>query len=86
MTWPRYTAICALWRDTPPLSVSAAAIAARLGAIELRAAKQDDRRAQRQELLEQAGGLGMGSGLPDWLIAARAAERAARAAKEAGGG
>lgn len=86
MTWPRYLAICAMWRETPPLHVSAAALAYRMGALEQKAQPRpaqakaegrDEKKAQRDDLIAHlAGKEGVRSGLPGWLKAARAKEQA----------
>lgn len=78
MTWPRYGAICALWRETPPVAVSVYAIARRLDALgpPAKAGAKPPQAEKRQGLIDElAGADGVKTGLPDWLVAARKAEQ-----------
>jgi hypothetical protein len=78
MTLPRFEAICKHWERVPPLAVSAAAIASRMGVVRQQAAaakaeRQDDqdRAASRQALVDMVGGAGgINREVPEWLRAA----------------
>lgn len=74
MTLPRFDAICKHWERVPPLAVSAAAIAARMGVVRQQAAKPDEqeRAASRQGLFDMlaGGGAGINREVPEWLRAA----------------
>lgn len=74
---PRLDAICKHWEKVPPLAVSAAAIASRMGVVRQQAAakseQQDDqeRATNRQALVDMVGGAGgVNREVPEWLRAA----------------
>lgn len=70
MTLPRYEAVCAHWERVPPISVSAAAIAASMGVKRQKVGKgagEQERTANRQGLFDMLGGAGFKSETPEWL-------------------
>jgi hypothetical protein len=71
MTLPRFDAIVASWEKVPPLSVSAATIAAQLGAKrEKKGGKAANDEQNPQQLFEMLGGAaGFSMEKPEWLRA-----------------
>jgi hypothetical protein len=72
MTLPRWEEICKHWERIPPLSISAAAIAAHIGVKrpKPRAEAEQERQSSRQGLFDMLGGAGFSTETPAWLRAA----------------
>lgn len=69
MTLPRYEAICKHWERVPPLAVSAAAIAAKMGVTrpKSKGADEQEKSSSRQSLFDMLGGAGFNTETPAWL-------------------
>jgi hypothetical protein len=75
MTLPRFEAICKHWERVPPLAITAAAIASRMGvAMHKATAKahvqdEQEKTASRQGLFDMlaGGGSGINREVPEWL-------------------
>jgi len=71
MTLPRYRAICAHWERSPPLGVTAWAIAQSMGAkkAQPKAKTEEQKGESLQGLLEMmgAGNSGFSAEKPEWL-------------------